>query len=56
MKRHYWVAGAAMLALVAFSFGSWAKAEGQAGSKRWISEAQDLSVRTIKLHPGGRQD
>ena len=50
MKRHCWGAGAAMLALVAFSHGSWAEAaEGQADSKRWITEAPDEQERFQRI-------
>ncbi len=40
MKRHYWGAAPAIIALVVFSHGSWAQApEEQATSKKWITEA-----------------
>jgi hypothetical protein len=40
MKRHFWGAAAAIIALMVFSYGSWAKTtEGQASSKKWITGA-----------------
>ena len=37
MKRHYWGAAAAMIALMVFSYGSWAQApDAKAATKRSI--------------------
>ena len=50
MKRHYWGAAAATLVLMAFSHWSWARApEGQAGSRRWITEAPNEGERFERI-------
>jgi len=50
MKRHYWGAAAAMIALMVFSYGSWAQApEGQARSKGWITEAANELERSQRI-------
>ncbi len=50
MKRHYWGTAAAMLALIVFSHWSWAQAaEGQTGSKRWITEAANEGERFQRI-------
>lgn len=50
MKRRYWGVAAAMIALIAFGHGSFAQApEGQAASKRWITEAADDPERFQRI-------
>jgi len=50
MKRHYWGAAAAIIALMGFSHGSWAQApEGQAASKKWITEAANEPERFQRI-------
>jgi len=50
MKRRYWGATPAMIALMVFSHGSWAQTpEGQAGSKRWITEAANELERFQRI-------
>ena len=50
MKRHYWGAAAAMLALIVFSHWSLAQAPDRlAGSKRWITEAGNEGERFERI-------
>ncbi len=50
MKRHYWGAAAAMIALMAFGHASWAQApEGQVASKKWVTEAADDPERFRRI-------
>jgi len=50
MKRRYWGVAAAMIALIAFGHGSFAQVpEGQAASKRWITEAADDPERFQRI-------
>jgi hypothetical protein len=50
MKIHDWGAAPAMIALMVFSHGSWAQApEGQADSKRWITEAANELERFQRI-------
>jgi hypothetical protein len=50
MKRRYWGVAAAMIAFIAFGHGSFAQVpEGQADSKRWITEAADDPERFQRI-------